>query len=65
MKVISIDENGDPYIECKSDEGIVIGLVDSIITTCRVMFTMHDFSDEIYDHPGVVSAFKDLHSDGS
>lgn len=43
--------------DCRSDEGVTVGLIDSIIYTCRVL-ACRDLSTEV-----VMEALKDLHSD--
>lgn len=47
----------DTITDCRSEEGITVGLIDSIISICRVLHT-RDF-----DTPQVQEALKDLGSD--
>ena len=45
------------YTDCRSEEGVTTGLVDALISICRIL-SKRDLSP-----PAVVEALKDLRSD--
>lgn len=49
-------------IDCRSEEGITIGLIDSVITICRILGPRISDRDKI-DTPGILEALKDLGTD--
>lgn len=51
-------EINEPVIDCRSYEGVTIGLIDSIITICRVLSTR-----DMLSHSQVKEALLDLAQD--
>lgn len=47
----------EQIIDCRSEKGITIGLIDSIISICRIL------KDRNLNHEEVKEALKDLKSD--
>jgi hypothetical protein len=48
----------DEVIECTSEEGIVIGLIDSILASANALVGMRSY----FSHPHVIEALNDLRS---
>ena len=49
--------------DCRSTEGIFVGLLDSMITVSRVIRRMADANEDIASSPAAIEALKDLASD--
>lgn len=47
----------DTHTDCRTDTGVTVGLVDAIITTCRVL------ADRDLTDPAVQAALDDAHAD--
>ena len=46
--------------DCRSEDGITVGLIDAVISICRVLLPRLEENDS---SPDVVEALRDLHSD--